>query len=170
MYGSSGNGTSMHFSGALFSLLTGVQMLHVPYKAAQGAITDIAAGQIHLIFDNMTSVVPHVKSGRVRGLAVTTPARVRSLPELPTVAESGVPGFEVMVWSGFVAPSRVPRPIVMKLNESINQVFAIPAFRDRMADLGSEVRGGSPEDFAAFVRREVVKWSDVAKRANVRIE
>jgi tripartite-type tricarboxylate transporter receptor subunit TctC len=75
-----------------------------------------------------------------------------------------------MVWSGFVAPSRVPRPIVMKLNESINQVFAIPAFRDRMADLGSEVRGGSPEDFAAFVRREVVKWSDVAKRANVRIE
>lgn len=169
MYGSNGNGSSMHFSGALFGLMTGVEMTHVPYKAVQGAITDIAAGQIHIIFDNMSSVVPHVKSGRVRGIAVTSPARAPSLPDLPTVSES-VPGFEVMSWSGFVAPAGVPRPIVMKLNAAINQVFAMPAIRDRIADLGSEIRGGTPDEFAEFVRREFAKWSEVAKQANVRIE
>jgi tripartite-type tricarboxylate transporter receptor subunit TctC len=169
MYGSSGNGTSMHFSGALFGLLTGVEMMHVPYKAAQGAITDIAAGQIHLIFDNMPSVVPHVKSGRLRGLAVTSLARAPSLPDLPTVSES-VPGFEVVPWGGFVAPAGVPRPIVIKLNAAINKVFAMPAFRDRITDLGTDIRGGTPEEFWAHVRREFAKWSEVAKRANVRIE
>lgn len=169
MYGSSGNGTSMHFSGALFGLLTGVEMMHVPYKAAQGAITDIAAGQIHLIFDNMPSVVPHVKSGRLRGLAVTSLARAPSLPDLPTVSES-VPGFEVVPWGGFVAPAGVPRPIVIKLNAAINKVFAMPAFRDRITDLGTDIRGGTPEEFWAHVRREFAKWSEVAKQANVRIE
>src|SRR6185369_2327273 len=105
-----------------FGLLTGVEMVHVPYKAAQGAITDVAGGQIHLIFDNMNSVVPHVKSGRVRGLGVTSPTRAPSMSDLPAIAET-VPGFDVMPWGGFVVPRGVQRPIVMKLNAALNKVL-----------------------------------------------
>jgi tripartite-type tricarboxylate transporter receptor subunit TctC len=170
MYGSSGIGTSMHFSGALFSLLTGVQMLHVPYKAAQASITDIIGGQIHLMFDNMSSIVPHVKAGRLRGLAVTSPTRAPSMPDLPSVAEAGVPGFEVMPWAGFVMPAGVPKPIVMRLNEGLNRAIATPSVRDRLTDLGLEPRAGTPEEFGEFVKKEVAKWTDVAKRANVRLD
>jgi tripartite-type tricarboxylate transporter receptor subunit TctC len=170
MYGSSGIGTSMHFSGALFGLLTGVEMLHVPYKAAQASITDIIGGQIHLMFDNMSSIVPHVKAGRLRGLAVTSPTRAPSMPDLPSVAEAGVPGFEVMPWAGFVMPAGVPRPIVMRLNEALNKAISAPSVRDRLTDLGLEPRAGTPEEFGEFVRKEVAKWTDVAKRANVRLD
>jgi tripartite-type tricarboxylate transporter receptor subunit TctC len=170
MYGSSGIGTSMHFSGALFGLLTRVEMLHVPYKATQASITDIIGGQIHLMFDNMSSIVPHVKAGRLRGLAVTSPTRAPSMPDLPSVAEAGVPGFEVMPWAGFVMPAAVPRPIVMSLNEALNKAIASPSVRERLTDLGLEPRAGTPEEFGEFVRTEVAKWSDVAKRANVRLD
>jgi tripartite-type tricarboxylate transporter receptor subunit TctC len=169
MYGSSGIGTSMHFSGALFCLLTGVDMMHVPYKAAQASITDIIGGQIHLMFDNMSSIVPHVKAGRLRGLGVTSLTRAPSMPDLPAVAET-VPGFEVVPWAGFVAPVGVPRSIVMQLNAAIGKALSVPAVRDRLQDLGLEPRAGTPQEFGEFVRSEVAKWTDVAKRANIRLD
>jgi tripartite-type tricarboxylate transporter receptor subunit TctC len=170
IYTSSGNGTSMHFSGALFCLMTGVEMRHVPYKAAQQAIIDIIAGRGHLMFDNVQSIGPHVKSGRLRGLAVTSANRSSSYPDLPTVSEAGVPGFEVSPWAGYIAPSGVPKPIIKRLNAALNKAIETPAVRDKLIEMGLEPRGGAPEEFAVFVRREVAKWTDVAKRANVRIE
>ena len=170
IYTSSGNGTSMHFSGALFCLMTGVEMRHVPYKAAQQAIIDIIAGRGHLMFDNVQSIGPHVKSGRLRGLAVTSANRSSSYPDLPTVSESGVPGFEVSPWAGYVAPSGVAKPIIKRLNAALNKAIAAPGVHDKLVGMGLEPRGGTPEEFAVFVRKEVAKWTDVAKRANVRIE
>jgi tripartite-type tricarboxylate transporter receptor subunit TctC len=169
IYTSVGYGTSMHFSGALFCLMTGVDMRHVPYKTAQQAIIDIIAGRGQLMFDNISSIGPHVKAGRLRGLAVASANRAPSYPDLPTVAES-VPGFEVSPWGGFVAPSGVPKPIIRKLNVALNKAIETPAVRDKLIELGLEPRGGTPEEFAVFVRKEVAKWTDVAKRANVRIE
>jgi tripartite-type tricarboxylate transporter receptor subunit TctC len=169
MYGSSAVGSSMHFSGALFCLLTGVDMRHVPYKAAQAAITDIIGGQIHLMFDNVQSIGPHVTAGRLRGLAVTTSNRTDAYPDLPTVGES-VPGFEIAPWAGYIVPAGVPRPIVRKLNEELNKALTVPSVRDRLVGMGLDPRGGTAEEFGDFIRKEVAKWSDVAKRANVRVD
>jgi tripartite-type tricarboxylate transporter receptor subunit TctC len=169
LYGSAGVGSSMHFSGALFCLLAGVDMRHVPYKAAQASITDVIGGQIHLMFDNMQSIGPHVATGRLRGIAVTTRNRADAFPDLPTVAET-IPGFEVAPWSGFIVPAGVPRPIVRHLNAEFNKALVAPVVRDRLIQLGLDPRGGTPEEFGAFVKSEVAKWSDVAKRANMKFE
>lgn len=170
IYTSVGYGSSMHFSGALFCLMTGVEMRHVPYKAAQQAIIDIIAGRAHLMFDNVQSIGPHVTAGRLRGLAVTSLNRVAAYPELPSVSEAGVPGFEVTPWAGFVAPSGVPKPIIRKLNAALNKAIGNPAVHDKLVGLGLDPRGGTPEEFSVFIRKEVAKWTDVAKRANVRME
>lgn len=170
MYASAGNGSSMHFSGALLGLLAGVDMVHVPYKAAAAAIVDLVAGQVHLMSDNVQSIGPHVKAGRLRALAVTTATRAAAYPDLPTVAEAGVPGFEVAPWAGYIAPAGVPRAIIARLNAEINKALAVPAVREKLVEMGLDPRGGTPEEFADFIRREVAKWSDVAKRANVRVE
>ena len=170
IYTSVGYGSSMHFSGALFCLMTGVEMRHVPYKGAQQAIVDIIAGRAHLMFDNVQSIGPHVRAGRLRGLAVASSNRASSYPELPTVSEAGVPGFEVSPWAGFVAPSGVPKSIIKRLNAALNKAIATPSVHDKLVEMGLEPRGGTPEEFAVFVRKEVAKWTDVAKRANVRIE
>ena len=169
LYGSSAVGSSMHFSAAMFCLMTGVDMRHVPYKTAQAAITDIIAGQIQLMFDNISSIGPHVKAGRVRGLAVTSLNRTAAYPNLPSVAET-LPGFEVTPWSGFILPAGVPKAIVARLNAEFNRAIEFPAVRDRLVEIGSEPRGGTPAEFGAFIRAETAKWSDVAKRANVRLE
>jgi tripartite-type tricarboxylate transporter receptor subunit TctC len=169
MYGSVGVGSSMHFSGALLCLLTGVDMRHVPYKGAPAAITDVVAGQIHLMFDNIQSISPHVVAGRLRGLAVTTSKRADSYPDLPTVGET-VPGFEIAPWAGYIAPAGVPRPIVQRLNVELNKALNVPGVRDKLVTMGLEPRGGTPEEFRDFVRKEIAKWTDVAKRANVRME
>lgn len=170
LYASSGNGTSMHFSGALLCLLAGVEMVHVPYKAAQGAIVDLIAGQVQVMSDNAQSIGPHVKAGRLRGLAVTTANRAAAYPELPTVAEAGVPGFEIAPWAGYIAPAGVSKTIVARLNVELNKTLNVPTVRDRLIEMGLEPRGSTPEEFNDFIRKEVAKWSDVAKRANVRIE
>jgi tripartite-type tricarboxylate transporter receptor subunit TctC len=169
-YGSAGNGSSMHFSGALLGLMAGVDMMHVPYKAAQAAIVDLVAGRIHLMSDNVQSISPHVAAGRLRALAVTTLNRAPAFPDLPTVAEAGVPGFEVAPWAGFVAPAGVPKPIIARLNKELNKTLSLPAVRDRLIEMGLDPHGGTPEEFADFIRKEVAKWSDVAKRANVRAD
>jgi tripartite-type tricarboxylate transporter receptor subunit TctC len=169
-FGSSGNGTSLHLSGELFKLMTGTQIVHVPYKGAQQAITDIIGGRVDLVFDNLGSILPHVKAGRVRGLGVTSLKRSAAIPELPTIAEAGVPGFEVTVWGGVVAPGGVPTAIVSRLNAEINKALASPALSEKFSAIGYEVLGGTPEQFDAFVRKEVVKWADVVKRSGAKFD
>jgi tripartite-type tricarboxylate transporter receptor subunit TctC len=163
------NGGSPHLSGELLKLMTGTQMLHVPYKSSQQAITDMIGGRLQLTFDNISSILPHVKAGRVRGLAVTGAKRSPAIPELPTIAEA-VPGFEVTPFGGVVAPAGVPKAIVAKLNAEINKALASPVLKQKFTELGYEVVGGTPEQFDAFVKKEVAKWADVVKRSGVKVD
>ena len=169
IFASTGSGSSVHVSGELFKLMTGTQILHVPFKSSAAAITDLIAGRVHLMFDNISAISPHVKAGRVKGLAVTSAKRVPAFPDLPTVAEAGVPGFEVVAWSGVVMPRGVTATIVDKLNTAFNSALALPSVRERIALLGVEpLGGGTPAQFRDHIRRETAKWADVVKRAGVR--
>ena len=168
LFASVGNGTSQHLSAELLKRMTNTQMLHVPYKGAQQAITEMIGGQVHLMFDNASSIGVHVRAGRVRGLAVSTAKRAQAFPDLPTVAESGVPNFEVAVWGGLVAPGGVSKTIVNRLNAEANKALATVSVKEKFAGLGSETAGGTPEEFAAFLKREIAKWADVIKGANIK--
>lgn len=170
LFASAGSGSSVHVSAELFKLMTGTQMVHVPFKAAVLAITDLTAGRVHLMFDNMPSIGPHVKAERLRGLAVTTAKRVPAYADLPTVAEAGVPGFEVTAWGGTIVPRGAPSDIVARLNHEFNKVIALPHVREKVATFGAELVGGTPEQFAEHIRKETVKWADVVKRAGVKID
>jgi len=170
LYGSSGNGTTFHLGAELLQLMTGTRMVHVPYKAVQTAMTDLIAGRLHFMFNSVSSIEPHVKAGRLRGLAVTSSKRTVTFPELPTVSEAGVPGFEVVSWAGVIAPAGTPAAVVTKLNAEINQALAAPAVRDKLIALGYELVGGTPAQFAAHVRKESAKWADVIKRAGVKAD
>jgi tripartite-type tricarboxylate transporter receptor subunit TctC len=164
------NGSSPHLSGELFKMMTGTQLLHVPYKSSPQAMTDLIGGRLHLSFDNMSSTVPHVKAGRVRALGVTTPKRSPAMPDVPTVAEAGVAGFEVVSWTGVVVPAGVPKAIVDKLNTAANRALATPTLREKYAALGYEIAGGTSEQFADLVHRETAKWAEVVKRAGMKAE
>jgi tripartite-type tricarboxylate transporter receptor subunit TctC len=166
-FGSSGNGTSMHLTGELLKIMTSTQLVHVPYKAAQQVISDIIGGQVHFVFDNMGSIVSHVRSGRVRGLAVTSAKRWFSVPELPALAET-LPGFEVMVWGSVVFPAGVPKPIVTRLNTEINRALQGPVLKEKFTSIGYEIAGGTPEQLTQFVRREIAKFADIAKRSGAK--
>lgn len=169
-FGSSGgNGTSTHLCGEFFKLVTGTQMMHVPYKASQQAITEMIGGQLQLMFDNIASILPHVKAGRVRGIGVTSIKRSPAIPELPTIAET-VPGFEHTAWSGVVAPAGVPKVIVAKLNAEINKALTSPVLKEKLMGLGYEPVGGTPEQFEVFVKKEVAKWADVVKRSGAKVD
>jgi len=169
IFASTGNGSSVHVSGELFKLMTGTQIMHVPFKASALAISDLIAGRVHLMFDNISAISPHVKAGRVKGLAVTSAKRVPAFPDLPTVAEAGVPGFEVVAWSGVVVPRGVAQPVVLRLNQAINAALKLPSVRERIALLGVEpLGGGTPEQFREHIRRETAKWADVVKRAGIK--
>ena len=168
-FGSSGNGTSMHLTGELLKLMTGTRIVHVPYKAPQQAITDIIGGQVHFIFDNMGSIVSHVRAGRVRGLAVTSAKRWFAVPDLPAVAET-LPGFEVMVWGSVVLPVGAPKPIVARLNSEINRALQTSPLKDKLTGIGYEIAGGTPEQLTEFVRREIAKFADIAKRSGAKAE
>lgn len=165
-FGSVGEGTSMHLSMELFQNMTGTKMLHVPYKAIQMAITDVVSGQLQLVSDNIASVLPHVKSNRVRALGVTTLKRSPAAPDLPAIAET-VPGYEIAPWGGYVVPARVPRDIVLRLNAEINKALKAPPVYDRLTSLGSNIIGGTPEQFAEHVKREIAKWAGVIKAAGI---
>jgi tripartite-type tricarboxylate transporter receptor subunit TctC len=169
-FGSSGNGTTLHLSGELFKQMTGTRIVHVPYKAVQQALTEIIAGQVDLIFDNQPSIAPYVKAGRVRGLASTGPVRSIVFPELPTMHEAGVAGYEITTWTGMMAPKGVPKEIVARLNAEIVKVCASPAFQTKIAATGSICATGSTEDFQAFTKRERVKWGEIVKRSGARID
>jgi tripartite-type tricarboxylate transporter receptor subunit TctC len=169
-FASTGSGSSIHVGMELFKLMTGTQMLHVPFKAAVIAITDLTAGRVQVMADNINSIGPHVKAGRLRGLAVTSAKRVPAFAELPTVAEAGVPGFDVVAWAGVIVPAGVPRPIVMRLNTELNKALAAPAVADRLPELGLVVVGGTPEQFAAHIRKETARWADVVNRSGAKLE
>jgi tripartite-type tricarboxylate transporter receptor subunit TctC len=168
MYGSGGYGASPHISMELFTQMTGTDLVHVPYKGVQQAITEIIGGQLQIICENTSSIMPHITSGRLRALGVTGPRRIPILPDLPTVAEAGVPGYEITPWGGYAVPAGTLRPVVTKLNKEFNKVVALPAVRERWIALGIEPMGGSPEQFTEHVRKETAKWSDVIKRSGLK--
>jgi tripartite-type tricarboxylate transporter receptor subunit TctC len=169
-YASTGAGVAAHLSAELFKAMAGVDMVHVPYKGAQPALTDVIAGQCQLMFATSASVIPFIKAGRLRALAVTTAQRSPSLPDLPTVSEAGVPGFESITWHGVVVPSATPTATVERLNRAINAALREKDLSDRLGSLGAEVAGGSPQDFAAYIQREIPKWSKVVKDSGAKAE
>ena len=166
-YVSSGVGSSGHLGGALFDTLTGTKMVHIPYKGMALAITDLISGQVSLTFGTSLSVVPHVRSGRLRALATTGAQRSTALPELPTVAEAGVPGYEASLWYGFVGPARIPPDIVHRLNAEIVAVLALPDVRERLTAQGVEARSNTAEEFTRLLASDVERWAKVIKRAGI---
>ena len=169
-FASTGSGSSVHVGMELFKLMTGTQMVHVPYKAATVAITDLTAGRVQLMADNIQSIGSHVKAGRLRGLAVTSGRRVPAFSDLPTVAEAGVPGFDVSAWAGAIVPAGVPKTIIARLNAELNKALATPAVRDKLPEMGLEIVGGTPEQYAAHIKSEAVKWADVVKRSGAKVD
>ena len=167
---SSSNGSPGHVSGELFKYMAGVDIVHVPYKGGAPAIADLIAGQVELMFESTNSIAPHVKNGRVRALAVTGTKRATSLPEVPTMIEAGVPGYEVTAWTGVIAPAGLPRPVLDRLNAAVNAAISDPTTKDRLVQLGSEGGGGTPEDYATLIRRDSAKWAEVVKRSGAKID
>jgi tripartite-type tricarboxylate transporter receptor subunit TctC len=166
---SGGNGTTGHLGGELFKIMTGTQIVHVPYKGSPQGITDLIAGQVHLMFDNLTSISPHVKSGKLRGLGVSSLKRSPIFPDVPSISET-VPGYETNAWGGLVVPVGTPRAIVMKLNAEVNKALQSPTLRERYAQIEAEPVGGTPEQFAAFVKKETVKWAEVVKKSGAKLD
>ena len=157
---SSGSGTSVHLSGELFKSMTGCQMLHVPYKGAGPALTDLMGGQVDVIFDNLPSSVGHIKGGKIRALGVTSEGREPSMPQLPTIAET-VPGYEATAWFGIGMPKGTPKEIIDKVNAEVNRALADPKMRERLAELGGKPIAGTPEDFGKVIAAETAKWEKV---------
>jgi tripartite-type tricarboxylate transporter receptor subunit TctC len=169
-YASSGSGAAAHLAGELFKTMAGVDLVHVPYKGAQPALTDVIAGQVQVMFATSASVIPHVRAGKLRALAVTAARRSPSVPELPTVSEAGVPGFEATTWHGVVVPAATPAALVERMNRDIVAVLGLPDLRERLAGLGAEVITGTPRDFAGYIAAEIPKWAKVVRDSGARIE
>jgi len=164
-FGSSGSGSSEHLSGELFKSMTKVDMVHVPYKGSAPAMTDLLGNQISVMFDNMPSAIQHVRSGKLRPIAVTTAKRSPELPNVPTIAEAGVPGYEATSWFGMLAPAATPAPIVAKLNAALVKVLAQPDIKKKINDQGAEAYSETPAEFAAFIQKESVKWGKVLRES-----
>ena len=169
-YASSGNGTSIHMSGAMFTQFTGTDILHIPYKGSAPAVTDLLAGQTHMMFDNIPSSLPHIKSGRLIAIATTGAKRDPALPDQPTIAESGVPGYESGVWFGLMVPAGTPRDVILKLNAAAVQGAKAPEFIKRMTDLGYSIIPGSPEEMAANLKAEVARWTPIVKASGAQVD
>jgi tripartite-type tricarboxylate transporter receptor subunit TctC len=168
-WATSGNGTSVHLSGELFKMMTGVQLTHIPYKGSAPALTDLMAGTVDVIFDNMPPSLPHIKAGKLRALAVTTAVRSDALPDVPTVADT-VPGYEASAFYGMGAPKGTPPEIIEKLNKEINAALADPKMKARLAELGGIIIPGTPADFGKLVASETDKWAKVIKEGGVKLE
>jgi tripartite-type tricarboxylate transporter receptor subunit TctC len=168
-WATSGNGTSVHLSGELFKMMTGVEMTHIPYKGSAPALTDLIAGTVHVMFDNMPSSLPHIQAGKLRALAVTTSQRSDALPDVPTVADT-VPGYEASAFFGMSVPKGTPGEIIERLNKEINAGLADPKIKARLFDLGGMLIPGTPEDFGKVVAQETDKWAKVIKTGGVALE
>lgn len=169
-YASGGNGATNHLAGELFKKMTGTQIVHVPYRGNPLAVIDVLNGQVAMMFDFMITSLPHVREGKLRPLAVTGAKRSPQVPDLPTVSEAGVPGYEASTWFVVLAPAGTPNDIVVKLNAEVNAALRLPDIRDRLSTLGAEPLGGSPTDAAALLRSDLAKWSEVIRAANIRLE
>ncbi len=166
---SSGVGTSVHLSGALFMLMTGVDLVHVPYRGAAPALTDLLGGQVQVLFDNLPSSIGHIQAGRLRALAVTTATRAKALPDVPTVAET-VPGYEASAWFGMAVPKGTPRGVIDKLNREVNAALADPAMQAKLAELGGTNIPGTPEEFGKIIAAETAKWAKVVNATGASAE
>jgi tripartite-type tricarboxylate transporter receptor subunit TctC len=169
-FGSAGNGSAQHLALEMFKLAAGVDALHVPYKGSGPMLTDLIGGQINYSFDTMTAATPHVKSGKAIAVAQTRAKRAKSYPNVPTMIESGFPGFEATTWYGLVGPAKMPAAMVKRMNEDINKVLLMPDVMEKFEQYGAEDGGGTPEKFASFIQTESVKWAKVVKEAGVKVE
>lgn len=169
-FASSGNGGAPHFSGELFQSMAGLQMQHIPYKGSTLAHPDLMSGRVSIMFDTLAATSAQIKGGKLRALAVTTPKRLPALPDVPTVAEAGLPGYETSTWGGLLAPAGTPKAVVAKLAAETTRILALPDVRERMLAAGVEPVGGTPEQYAAFIGSEMVKWGKVAKAAGIQPE
>jgi len=170
IYASSGPGSSLHMAAELYMQMTGTKMHHVPYKGSSAAHPDLLAGRTAMIFDTITAVRGHVKAGTLRAIAVTTLKRASSMPELPTIAESGLPGYDAATWGGILAPAGTPKPVLAKLNGAINAALKQDDVRARLGGAGIEIQGGTPEEFGAVIKAEIDKWGRIVKQAGIQPE
>lgn len=168
--GSGGNGTSQHLACELFKSMAGVDITHVPYRGNAAAMTDVISGQIELLFDQMATAVPHVRDGRVRAIAVTTAQRSPAMPEIPTVAESGIPGYETTAWFGLVGPARMPQSLVGRIQQDVAKVLAQPDISERLSAQGLTLVANTPEQFGEFLGSELTKWADVIRKSGARVD
>jgi tripartite-type tricarboxylate transporter receptor subunit TctC len=169
-YGSTGSGSSNHLSMELFRLMTATSMIHVPYKGSAPMVTDLLGGHVQVAFDNVPNVITQVKAGKLRALGITSLQRSASLPEIPTVAEAGVPGYEVGVWFGIVAPAGTPPDVLAKLNRELNKILGEADVKQKFADQGVDPVGGTPERFAEHIRTQIEKWGRVVKESGAKVE
>ncbi len=169
-YASSGNGTPLHLSGELFKSMAGVDMQHIPYKGAGPALNDVIGNQVPIMFDNLPSSSSHIKAGTLRALAVTTAKRAPSFPDIPTIAESGIPGYETYTWNALFAPANTPADVVARLNISANKALGDPAVAERMKEFSATIVGSTPEELGAHVRAELAKWKPVVDGAHIQME
>jgi tripartite-type tricarboxylate transporter receptor subunit TctC len=167
---SAGNGSGSHLAGELFNTMTGVKLTHIPYKGSGLAITELIGGQVQLMFAGIVPIDPHVKAGRVRGIAVSSAKRSVALPQVPTIAESGLPGFEVVGWYGVLAPAHTPPLIVARLNREFLKILQTPEMRDRLLSEGAEPVGNSPAEFTAFLKTDIARWAKVIKAAGAKLD
>jgi tripartite-type tricarboxylate transporter receptor subunit TctC len=170
MFASSGNGTSLHLSGELFATMAQLKITHVPYKGSAQALGDVLSGQVPFMFDNLPSALPHIKAGKLRALAVTMTKRIPQLPDVPTMAESALPGFEAVSWFGILAPAKTSTAVVSKLNAEINKIISDAAMRQRLVEQGTEPAVMSPEQFAQHIKDEIAKWGKVVKASGATVD
>lgn len=169
-FASAGNGTPQHLAGELFNTATGLKLQHIPYKGAGPALIDVLGGHVKVMFDILGSSVQYIKQGKLRPLAVTTATRSPALPDVPTMAEAGLPGYDISGWHGIAAPAATPKPVITRLNHAINEIFADPEFKKRWEELGTPIVGGTPEAFGTLVRTESTKLGKLVKDAGVTVD
>ena len=167
---SSGNGTPGHLGGELFKDMAAVNIVHVPYKGGAAAMTELMAGRVQVMFESMSSIIQHHRSGRLRGLATTSPKRSDAYPDIPTLDEAGVPGYDMTVWSGLVTPVGISKPVLSKLNDAINKAMAAPSLREKYAANGVDPVGGTPEEFGVFIKREIEKYAMISKKIGLKVD
>ena len=169
-FGSPGNGASPHLSGELFKSMTKVDMVHVPYKGSAPAVSDLLGGQISIMFDNLPSVIPHVRSGKLRAIAISTAKRSADLPDVPTISEAGVPGYEATSWFGMFAPAATPKPVLDKISAALGKVLANAEVKKKIDDQGGEPANETPAQFADFIQKESLKWGKVVKESGASLD
>lgn len=169
-FGSGGSGTSNHLAGELFNTVAGVKLVHIPYKGVNLAMNDVLGGQIHLVVIGIPAAAPHIRAGRLRALGVIAPQRSPALPEVPTVAEAGMPNFDVTTWYGVLAPAGTPRPVIARLNAELVRVMHAPDLKERLASTGTEPKTSTPDEFADYIKQEIGKWGKVVREAGLKAD